>query len=292
MKTIHKILFILMPAMLFSCEKEITVDLPKSTQEYVVEASINQRFLNLNYVFISKSVDYFNPDLTLGGIKGANVFITEGAVNGSDTLFNGTRTQMFDVSDVPGFDSVFKGLSGIYLNLTLTGKENTPYLLEIQLPDGNKITGKTFIPKSIPIDTVKYQIRDQDENQDGYKDAFVTVYYTDPPEQNNYRMAMHNDTTSIMLGWGSADSYRTFDDELINNAPRFVNYNNPFQQGDTLNFYLNTLGRKEFLFWQSFGRAANNGGPFATPVTVKSNITGAIGSFTGYGCSFKQVILK
>jgi hypothetical protein len=91
---------------------------------------------------------------------------------------------------------------------------------------------------------------------------------------------------------GAADSYRTFDDEVLNGAPRVYPYARPFQQGDTLNFYFNSIGRKEFLFWQSFGRASNNGGPFATPAQLASNITGAIGSFTGYGCSFKQVILQ
>jgi hypothetical protein len=46
------------------------------------------------------------------------------------------------------------------------------------------------------------------------------------------------------------------------------------------------------LFWQSFGRADNNTGPFATPGAVNSNVNGAIGSFTGYALDFKQIILK
>ncbi|MFI5222160.1 MAG: DUF4249 family protein, partial [Bacteroidia bacterium] len=175
---------------------------------------------------------------------------------------------------------------------TFTGKEKMPYLLDITLPDGTKINGRTTIPKVVPVDSVAYIIKNEDNNNDHKNDAYITLYFTDPPGQNNYRLARHHDTTNLMLGWGSADSYQTFDDQLIDNAPRIIRYNNIFAQGDTMNFYLNSIGRNEFLFWQSFQRVANNGGPFATPVQVKSNITGAIGSFTGYGCSFKQIILK
>jgi len=278
--------------LLAGCEKEITVTLPDATQDYVVEASVNQKFPTLSYVFVSKSVDYFNPDLSMRGISGATVFITEGTISGKDTFYTGTKYQMTDIATIPGADTLFKGFSGIYFNLSLAGKEQTPYLLEIKLPDGTLITGKTYIPKVVPIDSIQYTIKDTYTANKDKKDAYVTLFFTDPPEQNNYRLETLHSTDSLMIGWGAADSYRTFDDQTLNNGSRFVNYNRPFSQGDTLNFYLNSIGRKEYLFWLSFNKAANNGGPFATPVTVASNISGAIGSFTGYGCSFRQTILN
>jgi len=278
--------------LLVSCQKEISVSLPNTTQQYVVEASVNQRFQSLNYVFISKSVDYFNPDLSMGGIKGALVFITEGTISGKDTSYNGTKTQMIDIGTFPGADSILKGFSGIYFSTTFVGKENTPYLLQITLPDSTKITGKTFIPKVVPIDSVTYIVKNQDLNRDSFNDAYATLFFTDPPDQNNYRLALRKNVDSIMLGWGSADSYRTFDDQLLNGIQRVISYNRIYKQGDTLNFYLNSIGRREYLFWLSFSSAANNGGPFATPVQVNSNISGAIGSFTGYGCSYQRIIMK
>ena len=286
--------FCLLPIafLVFSCQKEISVSLPDTTQRYVVEASVNQRFQSLNYVFISKSVDYFNPDLSMGGIKGARVYITEGTVVGTDTIYNGTPIQMIDIGTFPGADTLLKGFSGIYFSATLVGKENTPYLLQITLPDSTKITGKTFIPKVVPIDSVVYIVKNEDLNKDSFNDAYATLFFSDPIEQNNYRLALHKNVDSIMLGWGSADSYRTFDDQLLNGVQREIPYNRMYKQGDTLNFYLNSIGRKEYLFWQSFNSAANNGGPFATPVQVKSTVTGVIGSFTGYGCSYKRIIMK
>jgi len=289
-----KNIFYLLPIIFLvsSCEKEISVSLSDAKQQFIVEASINQRFQSLNYVFISKSIDYFNPDLSMGGIKGASVFIIEGKIIGADTLYTGTPFQMIDIGTFPGADSLFKGFSGIYFSTTLIGKENTPYQLKITLADGTKISGTTFIPKVVPIDSLSYVIKNEDVNKDGFNDAYPTLYFNDPPEQNNYRLARYNNVDSLMLGWGSADSYRTFDDQMINGTQRVIFYPNQFKQGDTVNFYLNSIRRKEYIFWQSFGTAANNGGPFATPVQLKSNITGAIGSFTGYGCSYKRIIMK
>ena len=274
--------------LLASCEKEITVDLPPAKQSLVVEASINQLFPNLNYVFISRTIDYFNPDLSLNGVRNAEVYITPGIINGSDTTWDtANRIQMFDINNVPLVDSFLQGFSGIYFNPLLAPQVGIPYKLEIDA-EGQHITGITTIPKVIEIDTVfwKQEIERNDT------DMYVTFEFVDGPEQNNYRLAIHNDPNAILIGWGAAQSFRTFDDAFINNGKRPYTFFRPFQYGDTLNLYLSSIGRKEYLFWESFTQAAGNGGPFATPINVKSNITGAIGSFTGYGVSFRRQILR
>ncbi|MBU3663111.1 MAG: DUF4249 family protein, partial [Bacteroidetes bacterium] len=63
----YQILLVLLLAMLtlFACEKEIEIDIPPSEEAIVVEASINQLVGTLNYVIISKTVDYFKPDLSI-----------------------------------------------------------------------------------------------------------------------------------------------------------------------------------------------------------------------------------
>jgi hypothetical protein len=271
-----------------SCEKEITVHLPPARQSLVVEASINQLVPSLNYVFISRTIDYFNPDLSLNGVQNAQVFITPGTVNGTDTIWNRTQTlQLVDISTIPPLDTLFKGFSGIYFNPLLNPQIGVPYLLEIDA-EGKHITGVTTIPKVVEIDTVYWR----QEVDKGDTNMFLSFEYTDGPEQNNYRLAMLNDSNSILIGWGSAHSFRTFDDAILNNGRVPYNFFNPFDIGDTIQLYLSSIGRREYLFWESFAQAANNGGPFATPVTVKSNITNAIGSFTGYGVSYRRVILR
>lgn len=274
--------------LLTGCEKEITVDLPPGKQSLVVEASINPLFPNLNYVYISNTIDYFNPDLSLNGIRNAQVFITPGTINGTDTTWNDEqRIQMFDISTIPGVDSLLQGFSGIYFNPLLLPQVGVTYKLEITVGD-KFIYGVTRIPRPIPIDSLYWRqdVRDNDTNM------FVTFEFTDSEEQDNYRLAVYNGPSPLLVGWGAATFFRTFDDAFVNNGRRPYSFFRPFAKGDTLNIYLSAIGRKEYLFWESFDDAASNGGPFATPISVRSNITGAIGSFTGYGVSYRQAILE
>lgn len=282
MKTTNLIFFFMCLGLVFySCEKEIQIDVPPAKEELVVEASINQLTPTLNYVLISKTLDYFNPSLSVNAVSGASVYITEGDIVGNDTLFDiNNRTQFFDVLDTL--------LPGLYINPFFTGNIEKPYLLEIELTDGRKIIGKTFIPKPSTFDSIHYWF--EKNNQD--TNAFFYLQWMDGPEQNNYRMVLKKGFLPFLTGWGYGDRFYTFDDSQINNKPRPFLMLNPFKYGDTVNIYLSQIGRAEYLFWDSFRSAANNGGPFATPVNVKSNIEGAIGSFTGYALTQTQLILR
>ncbi len=273
-----------------SCEKEITVDLPTSQSRLVVEASINQQFPNLNYVYLSRTIDYFNPDLSLNGVKGALVYITPGVIFGGDTIWNDSaKLQMIDINSIPGIDVLLQGFSGIYFNPLINPQVGVPYKLEINV--GNEtILGYTTIPKVVEIDTVFWRTEISEDKSD--TDLFVTFEFMDGPEQNNYRLGIKNGFNPFLVGWGAASQFRTFDDMFLNNGVRPYSFFRPFKVGDTLSLYLSSIGRPEYLFWESFTKAANNGGPFATPISVKSNVTGAIGSFTGYGVSYKSVIIK
>lgn len=284
------IVLILATVMLISCEKEVTVDLPEGKKFIVVEASINQLFPNLNYVFITKSIDYFNPDLSLFGVKDALVYITPGTIAGNDTTYDiANRIQLYDIQTIPGVDQFLNGFNGIYFNVNLNPQVGVPYLLEIDVED-QKITGTTVIPPVVEIDTLTYRINY--DLAEGDTDIFVTFEFTDGPEQNNYRLFRYKSYNPLLIGWGTADFTRLFDDALLNNGSRPYSFFSPYDYSDTLNLYFTSIGRKEYLFWQSYGTARNNGGPFATPAEVTSTLQGAIGSFTGYGVSFRRVILQ
>jgi hypothetical protein len=294
-KLFQHITFLSSLAMLFvSCEKEIDIRVDASTPVLVVEASINQYSSLLNYVFLTTSIDYFKPDLTPGGIKGATVFIYEGIITGKDTTYpDANRTQLFNIGDI-NIDSLspFSQFGqGVYVNPLFMGKENTSYKLDITLTDGRKVTGYTTIPKVVPITSIYYEIIGQPDNN-GLRSAYMSFDFTDPIEQNNYRIAIKKGGDSAALGWGNTDTYDNFDDEIINGVARTYPFEDGFTEKDTINLFFSTIGRKELLFWQSFGSASNSGNPFSTPAILKSNLTGATGCFTGYGVSFKQLILK
>jgi hypothetical protein len=266
---------------LFACEKEIEIDIPPSEEAIVVEASINQLVGTLNYVIISKTVDYFKPDLSINSVRGAIVFITEGEIVGKDTVFSVLNRQAF----VDILDSL---APGVYVNPFFLAKTEKPYLLEIELKDGRKINGTTYIPKPLVLDSTHYWFEQVGKDTN----AYFYMQWFDGPQQDNYRFAMLKRFDSIFTGWGIADRFYTFDDDLINNQVRPFQMLSPFKYGDTVHVYLSKISRPEYLFWDSFRNAAGNGGPFATPVSVKSNVTGAIGSFTGYALTYKKFILR
>lgn len=282
-KQIFKTPLLFMAALMFisACEKEIKIDLPPSKPELVVEASINQLSPTLNYVVLSNTLDYFNPSLDLSAVSGARVYITKGDIIGKDTIFEtANRLQFYDVAN-----EIFPG---IYVNPSFVGEVEKPYYLEVELNDGKKITGRTYIPKPVPIDSMHYWFEPNDKDTN----AFFYLNWFDGPEQNNYRVVLKKGILPVLTGWGYGDRFYTFDDSQINNQTRPFLMLNPFKYGDTVHVYLSQIGRKEYLFWDSFRNAANNGGPFATPTAVSSNVEGAIGSFTGYGITQTQFILR
>jgi hypothetical protein len=266
--------------LLSACEKEIKVELPAQTNSLVVEASVNNLLPTLNYVFITQTIDYFDPKIEAIGLGGAEVYITEGTIVGNDTVYD-LRYQMFDklLPESP---------DGIYLNPLLFGQSEKVYKLEIYY-QGKTVKGVTQIPVRTNIDTVTVRF---DGERDGKRKAFPTLTFFDPPEPSYYRMAYSINKNPILLGFGASDGIRLLNDDLINNKTREYNRFQPLSEGDTLNNYLCRIGRKEYLFWQSFGEANNNNGPFATPVQLRSTLSGAIGCFTGYAIDFNQRILR
>jgi hypothetical protein len=66
------------------------------------------------------------------------------------------------------------------------------------------------------------------------------------------------------------------------------------QVGDTAIYYLVSVERPVYDFWDSFNKARVNGGPFSTPVVLKSNIKGdnVVGCFSGFAVSSMTHAIK
>ena len=110
---------------------------------------------------------------------------------------------------------------------------------------------------------------------------------------NNYRAMFRRGADTAYFGWGSiSESDDVFNDDIINGVYRRFKYGRNFNFDDTIHYYFNSIDRVAYNFWDSYSSAANNGGPFATPVSVKSNVQGAIGSFTGMAVNYQRIIIK
>lgn len=286
MKKLRYIVGSLLLAVTFvSCEKEIDVPLPSSDSEIVVEAHINQFNPLFNYVILSRSVDYFNPRLDAIPVSNAQVFITEGAINGNDTVWD-------DINKVQLVEVAQDTIPGIYFNIGLRGRIGFVYRLEIEA-DGKFIHGVTTIPQLVPLDslTSSFTVNPVNDKDTGY---FMTIHFDEPVATgNNYRYLFKTGGDTISFGWGSInDEDGAFNDDIVNGIYRNFTFGDRFKYGDTMTFYLTSIDRPSFNFWDSYSQARNNGGPFATPVQLKSNISGAIGSFTGKAVSRKRLIFR
>ncbi len=277
-----KWIYTVLVAMLFSaCEKEIFLDLPPAPKELVVEAYINDFNQFLNYVIISETVDYMNPDLRLPAVSDAIVIVTEGTVSGQDTVWDQNAIQLREVlKDV---------LPGVYYSPFLEGQAGKVYRLNIEV--GNKkVLGFTSIPNPVPIDSVHMKLKYEDDTT-----GLLTVFFFDPPKRgNNYRMMYKLGGDSVIGSWGSlTDGDVIRDDEFINGETWDFRYSREFELGDTIDYYLNSMDRSSYLFWDSyFSLRGNTGNPFATPVQLKSNLQGAIGCFSGFGVSYRRILVK
>lgn len=280
MKNTLKIILLLFGVVtLFSCEEEIEVDVPGNANSLVVEAYINDRFPALNYVILTRSVDYFSAAGGYVPVKDAQVFVTEGTVNGVDTSWDvSTRKQLVEVRT----DTV----RGFYMDPAqqLLGKQNHVYLLEIT-SEGKSVRGTTSIPALVPLDSMTYT-RER-------REATITLHYNEPVAiNNNYFIIYRNGSDSTIRTWGFHTGAFTFSDDFINGEYRRQTLFNKFNAGDTVNLWMSSIDRLSYNFWESFDDANRNGGPFATPVTVESNITGGIGCFTGMSTDYKRVVIR
>jgi hypothetical protein len=162
-----KILYIALASLsLFSCTKEIQIDLNSSDPKLVIEATLNDQS-DLASVKLFRSVNFSDP----------NVFpaVSDATVQISDS--DGNTWQCIETTP------------GIYLNNQLRGVVGRTYFLDITLTDGQKFTAKSTLPKPVPLDSVSIIENTFGPGAGGDSTTYYVIpRYLDPAgEQNNYR---------------------------------------------------------------------------------------------------------
>ncbi len=285
MRTIKKyilsIAVVMTLILLESCTKNIDIKVPQDDEKIVVEAYINNLYSNLNYVLITKTVNYFNPDFSFKGFGNALVKIGEGKINmGGDTSWTSYTLKTNQL------------LEGFYNNDSLIGKVGSVYKLEIWL-NGKYYYSYTTIPDVVPLDSLTREIVYNGTTPR----ALLTVHFNEPSTiGQNYRVMLRYSNEASFNAWGDvADSNQSFfNDDNSNGVYRHFTYIRSFHINDTIQYYLATMNRTTYNFWDSYVSARQNGGPFATPIQLRSNINGenVIGCFSGYALNQKQFIFK
>lgn len=277
-----------------SCEKDITVSLPRPDDMIVVEGVIESG--QTPWVILTRNAAYFDKvDITTLGkliIQDARVTITDGTI---------TDTLKFDINP-----NIFPFVR--YIGKKIIGVEGREYTLNIEV-DGKQIISKTTIPKSIPIDSLVFKLEKPFEADSlGY----VWLNFKDPENEPNYYRFY-----TKKLGIDSVFMHpfsSIIEDELINGQviqyPLYHgrNFNQTgadtveteegpkrymFKAGDKVVIKLTTMDASHFKFWSSFEQQLSSGGnPFAAPATVLSNIEGALGIWGGYGVQYDTIFIQ
>lgn len=269
-----------------SCEKNITVSLPDSEQQYVVEGYIEDG--QHPYIILTKSSGFFS---SLDSASLLELVVDSAKV----TVSNGTFTDtLFFVIDPLKFPYVF------YKAKIMIGEIGKTYSLTIVTPEGTILTSQTSISPAIPLDSTWFKIQ---EGRDTL--GFPWAHLTDPDTSGNcYRWLARRATKDDDF---IAPNGSVFEDRFINaksfdfayargavpNSTAEDDLNDEagfFKIGDTIYIKFSTIDYANFLFWRSAeAQASTNGNPFASPSALKGNINGGLGCWGGYAVTYDTV---
>lgn len=285
---------IILLAGMAGCEKNVDLALHQSSQQLVVDGTIENG--KAPVVVLTRSQDLFaridTVILKSLFVHGAEVTVTASGRSvtlqeiSRDTL-NGNKYYYYTVAPTehPRF----------------VGRRGQSYQLRITV-DGRDYEATTTIPEDgFKLDSVWWLWGVEDDKPDT-TEAFLMARISDPPELGNYaRYFTKCNDEPFYPGLSSvADDAVTngtlFDFQL----DRGVNKNEQldfqdygyFRRGDTVTLKFCNIDKATFQFWQTWEYAwSNQGNPFSTPTTVLGNIPGALGYWGGYETQYKTVII-
>ncbi len=289
-----------------SCKKNIDINLGSNEPHLIVEAYINNLMPEFNYVLLTRSINYFDDQFMGVGVTDAQVAITEGELlaNGSIAWNNSNKIQLEQSADGRIPDDYRKGFYVDQKTIeTLsnggTGFSAEPgkyYLLEISW-EGRNYHAVTSLPSLVKLDSLSTGSPIADQEDAGKLKAPVTAHYKDPDTIGNrqlyyWKYSKNRDS----YGWGglSSNRYSNGEDDLVNGQSVRMTQPASFADGELVDYYLVSVTRPVYEFWESFNNARNNAGPFSTPIKLKGNVQGpgVTGCFSGFTVSTKSIVVK
>jgi hypothetical protein len=295
---------ILLASMVFSCTKEVEIDIPGYQEQIVIDGVIETGQPAI--VLLSRSADIYSPtnlDAYLSGfISDATVIVSDGTI--SDTLLEICTDNL-----PPGAEEIAAAFFGIpveelvnlhlcgYFSTSIVGEVGKSYDLTVYV-ENDVYTATTSILEPTPLDTLYWKPESPLENH-GWSWAVLS----DPPGMHDAyrweikRLNINPDGSQDPLLYKPFGPF--FDDVFFDGLTFEFAYENPisfqdetiedqyrgyFEQGDTILVKFSKLGRNEFEFYEKkYNQMYTAGNPFATPTNIPTNITGgALGVWAGF----------
>jgi hypothetical protein len=280
--------------LLFSCEKDVTLNLKSAEPLLVADAQIENGQPPM--VVLTKSLGYFSkidPQILAASfIHNAEVYVSNGTLT--------HKLKEYSTPLAPGFTAFFYTNDISSPATAFVGQFTKNYTLRI-VSEGKEYTSTTFIPNNfITLDSIYTRVAPQ--NPDTSKRT-LQLKSTDPPGLGNYgRYFTKKNSEPFLPGENSV-----FDDQVIDGTPftvqlsQGIDRNNPpkadsnfFKRGDTITLKYCNIPQSAYIFWSTWEFAFQGiGNPFSQPNKVLGNISnGALGAFCGYGVQYKTIIAR
>lgn len=292
-----KILILIIASVIISsCEKEVTVDLPRPEDRIVFEGGIeNNQYASL---IITRNTAYFD-------IVDVNTLVNMVVVDPHAvvTVTDGTIVDTLQLGeDSVGF------IPTKYTGTKLKGEIGKTYTLNVFV-EGNYYSAVTTIPQPLELDSVRFKLDKPGTADDST--GFLWLYANDPPVLGDYYKIFtrtigkddvfvhpYSSVTddqffngqpiefAVARGYNPASGEES--DQGEEDVPRWM-----FVKGETVIVKFCTIDATHYDFWYSIElQNASDGNPFAAPVTVKTNIEGgALGIWGGYGVSLDTIFI-
>lgn len=301
--------------LLFSCQKEISLELPTYDEQIVVEGRIETGLPPI--IFLGTTKDIFS-DNSLDSIFGS--FISDAVITITDGI-NVDTLQTICSDEIPkeyeNLSALFFGIPASYinkyhycaystLNTNIFGAEGKTYSIKIRYKN-KEYSSTTSIPTPVELDTVFWNV---EKNLPGY--GLIYAKLTDPVEIGNgymwevLRLKNGLDGTNMDKKFYKPRN-PVFNDQFINGKTFQFWYENPrtfydekiqekyrgyYPEGDTILIKFSSVSPRVFEFLQKkYVQISNGGSPFSSPISVPTNIVGgAIGLWGGYSTTYKTLV--
>jgi hypothetical protein len=291
MKILNNIIpFLILIISVYSCQREIQIELPNADDLIVVEGRIEEGKSPI--IFLTKNKGFFKnfpTDLT--------TLITEFVIQDAIvTVSDGEQIEQLQFTiNLNAYPFLY------YTGTLIKGEIGKSYTLNI-VANGKVLNATTYIGPPIPIDTSWFAFNPFDVNEDSLGVSYSSI--VDPDTFGNaYRIfAKRNNEFAYYPVSGAS-----FNDDFVNgqkitffagrgeqpfvSSDTFVPKSFFYSLGDTIFLKLGVIGRKEYDFYSTLDQAVNsNGNPFASPTLVKSNVEGGLGVWVGFSVSYDTLI--
>jgi len=299
-----------------ACEKNINIDIPEPEIKLVVDGYIEDGGLPI--VTLTRSNAYFSEttseELFNGFVHDAEMSIT---VEGTSHAMTELCASQIPDSLLPLFsefagivitpDSPFDFCIYTVLDPNFAGETGKSYHLNIAA-EGKTLSATTTIPNIVPLDSTWFRV-------EGTLDSlgFIWARLTDPDTIGNaYRLYAqrinHYPDGEIKDPVFIAPFNSITDDQFFNGLSFEFNANRGelpfstkeddqneeqffFKVGDTIVVKGTSTDLRTFQFFRSYYQELfNQGSPFASPASLKSNVDGGLGFFAGYGVFLDTIV--